>query len=118
MKDIRYEANGKGDEKFLSWQDLLNLLEGATVKIQAPKTYYTENLEWVQKQPIVATSCAPITRVMANQYDKIESEQMNARWNMIHFAHLIPSDKIDYTLVPCGRCIAHLILGGSDLQEL
>ena len=55
---------------------------------------------------------------MANEYDKIESEQMHAQWNMINFAHLIPSDKIDYTLVTYGRCFAHLILGGSDLQAL
>ncbi len=50
--------------------------------------------------------------------DTISIGVFTAISNLCHIIREIPSETIDFTHVPCGRCFAHLILGGSDLQSI
>ena len=117
FNDMRYGPNGKGDQDFMAWGEMLNLLDGNKVVIQTPKTFHSQNIDWVKKQPIFATGCERIVRVINNRYDQCETEQMDARWNYVRFSHTIPRAERDESLVPCGRCFAHLLLNGDDMPR-
>lgn len=107
LNDFRYS------DSMMPWGIFLNFLEGATVNVSMPKTHYTQDQVWSKKQPIFATSDKRIVRVLNNQVDEGETEQMEKRWQYIQFNYQIPEEKIDYTIVSCPRCFAELILKGA-----
>ena len=117
FNDFRYQPNGEGDRK-IPWEDFLNLLDGNKIKIPAPKTFFAEDVDWVEKQPIFATGPERITRVLGGHHIPGETAQMDARWKYVFFRYTIPSEERDTTLIPCPRCFTHLILGGEDLENV
>ena len=110
FNDIRYEGNMEGDRRFMQWRMFLNLLEGAPLNIEMPKNHYAADIEWVNKQPIFATSDNKIVRVLNNKVDKEETSQMDERWKYINFTHQFDKSTIKYDLVHCPRCFAELVL--------
>ena len=104
FNDIRY------GEKFLPWQDFLNLLDGSKLNVAMPKSHFETDIEWSAKQPIFATSDKRIIRIVNGCVDSGETNQMNKRWKYIEFSHIYKDGEINYDLIPCGRCFAQLIL--------
>ena len=102
-------ANGKEDDRFLPWNQFLNLLEGALVNVAMPKNVYDSGQEWTALQPIFATSEQCIFHVIDNKTDCGETDQMNKKWNYIEFSCQCKEEEIDYSLGPCARCLAQLI---------
>ena len=108
LNDIRYEFDG--EKKVMPWNMFLNLLEGATVNISLPKTFFAKDCEWTAKQPIFATADKPILRIHNGKLDIGETQQMAERWEILKFEHQYLGRNANYDLIPCSSCFAKLIL--------
>ena len=108
LNDIRYDHDG--EKRVMPWNMFLNLLEGATVNISMPKSFYAKDYEWSQRQPIFATSDKPIVRIRNETLDEGETQQMAQRWKILKFNHQFLDDKANYNLINCGACFSKLIL--------
>ena len=109
FNDLRYGPNGKGDDKFLPWNQFLNLLESAPVNVAMPKNLYASDQEWTALQPIFATSNQCVVSIINGKIDYGETDQMNEMWNYIEFSYQCKKGEIYYSLCPCARCFAQLI---------
>jgi len=117
LNDFRYPAIEKSD-KVLPWQELLNLLEGETVQIATPKSFYAANKEWTALQPIFGSGYKKITHIKGGEENVMETEMMHKRIFYIQLTQPIPDELVDYDIVTCPRCFAQLILNGPDIEEL
>ena len=90
----------------MAWSDLLNLLEGAPVHLSAPKTHFAEDILWTKDTAIFATSKKPIRKYDCGELNEIETEMMDARWNVFYFTHRI---KAPITTPECKRCFADFV---------
>ena len=108
--DLRYDGNGVGDREVMPWQKMLNLLEGAPVNIAMPKNSHSKDYELTADIPVFATSDRRMTRIVGNREDKGETAQIDKRWLVKHLTRPLSDEEVDYTLVPCGRCFAELVL--------
>ncbi len=95
--------------KLIPWNELLLMLEGETVSIPAPKTYFRQDLRFAADSPFFATSKYPLSHVYNGCIDHRENEMMNAQWVYFEFSAQIRSeDQVD--ILPCTHCFASLIL--------
>jgi hypothetical protein len=117
LNDFRYPPVDKGADKIISWQDLLNLCDADKLHIQAPKSFFAENIEWTAKQPIFGNGPRQISYIRNGIEDIGETSQMNARMVYVHLHYPIPEENLDHSILPCARCFAHLILNGSDIEQ-
>ena len=70
----------------ITWKDLLLLLEGETVKLQAPKNHFATDVVISSDVPNFATSKASIVfKGPQNVEDECKTEMMNSRWRTIRF---------------------------------
>ena len=103
LNDFRYSS------ELIAWKDFLNLLEGITVHLPAPKNNYKSDIELKTDIPIFATSKERISYVgRYNTTDPMETEMMMARWKVFEFNYQIPQDEQE-NISPCGKCFADLV---------
>ena len=79
FNDLQYGPNDKGDDRFLPWNQFVNLLEGPPVNVAMPKNVYASDQEWTALQPIFATSDQCVVRIINGKIDYGETDQMNER---------------------------------------
>ena len=94
----------------IAWADLLQLLEGDSMHLPAPKNFCKRDIEMTRDTPVFATADAPLTLVKGTSIDRANTEMRNVRWHFFNFWRQIPQCE-QLQLVPCGRCFAELILG-------
>ena len=75
--------NYRYNHEQIEWDDLLRLLEGATVHLPAPMNHFAKDICIVSDVPIFATSIGPIRRKGRN--DEGEITMMDPQWHIIHF---------------------------------
>ena len=109
FNDLQYGPKGKGDDRFLPWNQFLNLLEGAPVNVAMPKNVYASDREWTALQPIFGTSDQRIVWIINGKIDYGETDQMKERWNCIEFSYQWKKGEIEYSLCPFAKCFARLI---------
>lgn len=109
LQDFRWSS------ELISWQNLLLLLEGETVKLPSPKNQFATDICINTDVPIFSTSKAPIEYVgKFNSRDDKETEMMSVRWKVFSFYHQF-SENEQKQVVPCARCFSELVvLGESD----
>ena len=107
----------KGTDKILPWQDLLNLMDVDKLFIQAPKSFFAENIEWTKRQPILGNEPYKIRYMRAGEENLTETRQMDDRVFYFHLKYPIPDEELDHSILACTRCFAHLVLNGTDLQS-
>ena len=117
LNDFRYPHIDKGADKILPWQDLLNLMDVDKLFIQAPKSFFAENIEWTKRQPILGNGPYKIRYMRAGEENLTETRQMDARVFYFHLKYPIPDEELDHSILACTRCFAHLVLNGTDLQS-
>ena len=105
-KEVLFLNDFRWSEKVMAWSDLLNLLEGAPVHLSAPKTHFAEDILWTKDTAIFATSKKPIRKYDCGELNEIETEMMDARWNVFYFTHRI---KAPITTPECKRCFADFV---------
>lgn len=99
-------------ERIIPWHDLLLLLEGQTVHLPAPKSHFSQDIEFVKDAPIFCTGKDEIVHVRGGVLDARETEMMRVRWNIFSFNAQIPCTE-QVEISPCPRCFAELITGTS-----
>ena len=107
--ELIYLNNFRWNEKIISWQDLLRLLEGDSVHFPAPKTHYAKDILLTRDTPIFATSIGPITRYQNASLAQQETRMMEVRWKIFKFHPQISTEEM-LEATPCGKCFAKLIL--------
>jgi hypothetical protein len=88
------------------------MLEGELVHLPAPKTHYTEDIQFAKDTPIFCTSKRPLMFIKNGVVDDRETEMMAVRWKVLYFNHQIPEDE-QRRLPPCAKCFAELVLGNN-----
>ena len=116
LNDFRYPPIDMGADKIISWQDLLNLCDADKLTIAAPKSFFSENIEWTSKQPILGSGPEEIMYMRGGKVDRKETEMMDARMVYFRLNKPIPEETIDYSILPCARCFAHFVLQGLDME--
>ena len=107
--ELIYLNDFRWNEKIISWQDLLRLLEGDSVHFPAPKTHYAKDILLTRDTPIFATSIGPITRYQNASLAQQETRMMEVRWKIFKFHPQISTEEM-LEATPCGKCFAKLIL--------
>ena len=101
----------KYNHEQITWDDLLQPLEGATVHLPSPMNHYAKDIIVESDVPTLATSIGPIHR--KGMDNEGELTMMDARWLMFSFNHVIPQN--EQKVVPeCGTCFDKLVFTGLD----
>ena len=95
--------------QLIPWHDLLLMLEGEVVHLPAPKTHFTEDIQFTKDTPVFCTSKRPLIYIKNGVVDDRETEMMAVRWRVLYFNYQIPQEK-QLNILPCKRCFAQLIL--------
>ena len=84
LNDLRWSQG------MIPWQEFLNLLEGQSVHLAAPKTHYARDISITDEVPLFANSIAPI--MFAGKSASVEGENamMEARWQKFQLSVQIP----------------------------
>jgi hypothetical protein len=85
------------------------MLEGEVVHLPAPKTHFTEDIQFTKDTPVFCTSKRPLIYIKNGVVDDRETEMMAVRWRVLYFNYQIPQEK-QLNILPCKRCFAQLIL--------
>ena len=94
--------------QIIPWHDLLLLLEGQKVHLPAPKTHFSEDIEFTRDTPIFCTSKEELTFVRGGVLDERESHMMRDRWKVFALQSPIPEE--EQRITPnCPHCFAKLI---------
>ena len=101
LNDLRW------NERLMPWSDLLNLLEGLPVHLQAPKTHYAEDVLWSKKTPIFGTSSNRIRKYDGGVLNDIETGMMDKRWKYFEFSQVVQSPR---EIKPCPQCFTNFFL--------
>ena len=72
--------------RLIPQHDLLLMLEWKVVYLPAPKTHFTEDIEFVRDTPIFCISNRPLNYIKNNVVDDSETEMMSVRWRILHFS--------------------------------
>jgi hypothetical protein len=72
-------------EKVITWQDLLQLLEGDKVHIPAPKSYYSKDIVFDSDSPVFATSINKLRSYSGGVINEVETNIMKVRLKYYSF---------------------------------
>jgi hypothetical protein len=108
LNDFRWHPS------IIAWGDLLQLLEGDTVHLSAPKTFNRKDIEFTKETPVFATADAPLILVKDGFLDHANTEMMHVRWLFFNFHKQIPQDE-QVRQPPCPSCFARLIIDYKDI---
>ena len=100
----------------IAWGDFLQLLEGDTVHIAAPKNTCSKDIEFNKDTPFFATTDAPIVLIKGRSLDQSNTQMMQVRWVFFHFWQQISQDA-QVNLSPCPKCFSRLIIDYSEIPE-
>lgn len=103
LNDFRWHPS------IIAWGDLLQLLEGDTVHLPAPKNFSKQDIEFTKDTPFFATADAPLVLVKGGFVDHANTQMMEVRWRCFNFWRQIPQEK-QQIVPPCPRCFARLII--------
>ena len=112
-KELIFLNDLRWSQEMIAWQEFLNLLEGQSVHLAAPKTHYARDILITDDVPIFATSIAPI--IFGGKGATVEGENamMGARWWKLQLPVQIPLSK-QKTVKSCARSFCELVLMEAD----
>ena len=100
-------------QEMIPWQEFLNLLEGQTVHLAAPKTHFAQDINFTADTPVFGTSIALVKLTGSGPLVPGENEMMERRWTEIKFhAQISREDQIE--IDSCPRCFAELVFLGAE----
>ena len=73
LNDFRWHPS------IIAWGDFLQLLEGDTVHIPAPKNVYSQDIEFSKDTPFFATADSPMVLVKGGSLDVCNTQMMEVR---------------------------------------
>ena len=75
--------NFRWKPSLIPWCELLQVLEGDTVHFPAPKNLMSKHIVLDKDTPFFATSDALLAPINAATIDRVNTEMMHVRWNMV-----------------------------------
>lgn len=107
LNDLRW------NQEMIPWQEFLNLLEGQTVHLAAPKTHFAKDICIEDDKPIFATSITMVK--FTGRSDNIDGENamMEARWRKFDLTVRIPEAN-QKDVESCARCFSELVFLGAE----
>ena len=112
-KEIIFLNDLRWNSEMIPWQEFLNLLEGQTVHLAAPKTHYAKDICMVDDLPIFATSISMVKFTGKSDNAQGENAMMEARWRAFELRVEIPRES-QKDVEGCARCFAELCFIGDD----
>ena len=103
LNDFRWHPS------MIAWGDLLQLLEGDTVHLPAPKNFCKRDIEFVKDTPFFATADASLVLIKGGSVDQANTQMMQVRWRFFNFWRQIPEQN-QKRLLPCAKCFARFIM--------
>lgn len=103
LNDLRWNSS------LIPWCDLLQMLEGDTMHISAPKNFVKQDLVFDNDTPFFATSDGKLVLVKGGVIDRFNTEMMDVRWQYFELWKQIPQNE-QKEVKPCGKCFATFIL--------
>ena len=76
--------------QIILWHNLLLLLEGQKVHLPAPKTHFSQDIEFTRDTPMFCTSKEELSFVRGRVLDERESQMMRVRWKVFALQSPIP----------------------------
>ena len=116
--EVAFINNFGWSKELIAWQELLNLLEGASCKLSRPKNDFAIDLHIPHSNTIsvFATEIRSIEYVGAyGLRDERQTAMMDNRWRIFKFSHQIPNNDIQ-DILACSKCFHDLVLLGSANQ--
>ncbi len=99
----------------IAWSDFLQILEGDTMHLAAPKNSVAKDILFDKDTPFFATADAPLVLVRGGSICTVNTDMMKSRWRCFQFSWQVPQeDQIE--VKPCGRCFAELILSNKTFD--
>ena len=86
------------------------MLEGEVVHLPAPKTHFTQDIEFEKDTPIFCASKRPLIFVKNGIVDDREMEMMGVRWKVFRLNYAIPLQQQRQDVMACPKCFATLVL--------
>ena len=111
LNDFRWHPS------IIAWGDFLQLLEGDTVHLPAPKSFSSTDIEFNKDTPFFATSDAPLVLIKGGNIDQANSQMMTVRWRFFNLWRQIP-EQDQKRLSPCPRCFARFIVDYKELDDV
>lgn len=107
LNDFRWSQD------MIPWQEFLNLLEGQTVHLAAPKTHFAQDIMFTADTPIFSTSIEMVKFAGKSNLIQGENAMMERRWTEIKFhAQIAIEEQIE--IQSCPRCFAELVFAGFE----
>ncbi|KAK3707520.1 hypothetical protein QZH41_006507 [Actinostola sp. cb2023] len=103
LNDFRWTSS------IIAWSDFLQMLEGDTMHLAAPKSFVQQDILFDRDSPFFATADAPLALIKGGIIDRINTNMMRVRWHYFEFWRQIPEEE-QIQIKPCGRCFAELVL--------
>ena len=107
LNDLRWVPD------MISWPEFLNLLEGQTVHLAAPKTHFAQDIVLSSDMPTFATSIEMIKFIGKSFHIEGENAMMEAQWRRIRFSMQISIDE-QKQVDSFPRCFAELVFAGAE----
>ena len=93
----------------ITWDNLLRLLEGDSVKLPAPKNIQVEDITISSDVAIFATGKeVPTYKGTYNSSCGVESAMMRVRWKVFNLTHIFP-EEVQKDVPPCPKCFSFLV---------
>ena len=94
--------------ELMSWNVVMIGKKGQKVHLPAPKTHFSQDIEFTRDTPIVCTSKEELSFVRGGVLDERESQMMRVRWKVFALQSPIPEE--EQRITPnCPHCFAKLI---------
>ena len=103
LNDFRWSPS------IIAWSDFLQMLEGDTMHLAAPKSFVQQDILFDKDSPFFATADAPLVMIKGGSIDRINTDMMRVRWHYFEFWRQIPEVE-QCAMKPCARCFSELIL--------
>ena len=96
----------------IPWNKFLNLLDGQSVHLAAPKTRYARDILITDDVPMFATSITPIMFARKGTIVEEENAMMEARWQKFQLSVKISLSEQE-TVKSCTRSFCDLVFMGA-----
>lgn len=112
-KDVVFLNDLRWNQEMIPWQEFLNLLEGQTVHLAAPKSHVAKNICVSDDKPIFVTSISMIKFAGKSDNTDGENAMMESRWRIFQLHVQIPMDDRQ-EIESCPRCFSELAFLGAE----
>ena len=100
--------------EMIPWSDFLNLFEGQTVHLAAPKTHFIQEIILPGDIQIFAAIIEMVQLIDRSNHVQGENAMIAARWKEVKFKAPISIEK-QRNLESCARCFPELIFNGAEI---